>query len=57
MKYSNDNWNGFKGDVWRDEINVRDFIQSNYTEYPGDESFLESPTEATIKLNDKIKEH
>ena len=27
MKYSNDNWTGFKGDVWRDEINVRDFIQ------------------------------
>ena len=49
-------WEGFKEGKWCDEINVRDFIKSNYTEYTGDESFLESPTEATIKLNDKIKE-
>lgn len=49
-------WNGFKTGKWCDEINVRDFIQCNYTEYTGDESFLSGPTEATQKLNDKIKE-
>ena len=34
------NWNGFKAGVWQDEINVRDFIQQNYKEYHGDDSFL-----------------
>ena len=48
-------WEGFKTGKWCDEINVRDFIQSNYTEYTGDDKFLESPTEATNKLNDEIK--
>ena len=52
----NEQWNGFKTGKWCDEINVRDFIQLNYTEYVGDESFLSGPTDATIKLNDKIKE-
>lgn len=33
-------WNGFKGSDWKEEINVRDFIQHNYTPYEGDESFL-----------------
>lgn len=47
-------WNGFKGDVWQKEINVRDFIQRNYTEYTGDESFLEGPTEATKALWDQV---
>ena len=36
-----DQWEGFKGRLWRDDINVRDFIQNNYTPYEGDESFLE----------------
>ena len=49
-------WNGFKEGKWTTEINVRDFIQSNYTEYLGDDSFLSGPTEATEKLNNKIKE-
>lgn len=49
-------WSGFKEGKWTTEINVRDFIKCNYTEYVGDESFLESPTEATKLLNDKIKE-
>ena len=50
-------WEGFKEDKWCDEINVRNFILNNYTEYTGDESFLESPTDATNKLNDIIKEY
>ncbi len=40
-------WNGFKGDQWREEVNVRDFIQNNYTMYDGDKSFLAGPTENT----------
>ena len=43
-------WNGFKGKVWKEEINVRDFIQENYTLYEGDDSFLAGPTEATKAL-------
>lgn len=43
-------WRGFKGTHWLDDINVRDFIQHNYTKYDGDESFLAAPTEATNKL-------
>ena len=43
-------WRGFKGTHWLADINVRDFIQNNYTAYNGDESFLEGPTEATDKL-------
>lgn len=39
MKFDNDSWAGFKGDVWKKEINVRDFIQNNYTPYWGDDSF------------------
>ena len=47
-------WDGFKGGEWQDEIDVRDFIQQNFTPYDGDSSFLEGPTEATTKLNDKL---
>jgi len=43
-------WNGFKGKVWQEEVNVRDFIQENYTLYEGDDSFLAGPTEATKAL-------
>ena len=43
-------WQGFKGQKWKDEVDVRDFIQNNYTPYDGDESFLAEPTEATNKL-------
>ena len=49
-------WNGFKGRLWKEEINVRDFIQNNYTPYDGDEKFLAGPTEATSKLFDKLQE-
>lgn len=52
MKY----WNGFKGDLWQKEINVRDFIQCNYTPYEGDESFLVKSTENTKKVWDKLTE-
>ena len=43
-------WRGFRGDHWRDDVNVRDFVQQNYTPYDGDESFLAEPTDATRKL-------
>lgn len=43
-------WRGFKGSHWLEDVNVRDFIQNNYTMYNGDESFLAGPTEATDKL-------
>ena len=43
-------WAGFEGRIWREEVNVRDFIQKNYKPYDGDESFLAEPTEATNKL-------
>lgn len=43
-------WNGFEGRIWKEEVNVRDFIQNNYEPYDGDESFLAGPTEATDKL-------
>ena len=43
-------WKGFYGRLWKEEINVRDFIQENYTPYDGDQSFLEGPTDATNKL-------
>lgn len=51
-----DAWNGFKGRIWKEEVNTRDFIQNNYTPYDGDESFLEEPTEATNKLWGKLQE-
>ena len=43
-------WAGFEGRIWREEVNVRDFIQKNYKPYDGDESFLAEPTDATNKL-------
>lgn len=47
---------GFKGNLWKEEINVRDFIQNNYTPYDGDESFLVGSTEKTRKIWDKLTE-
>ena len=47
--YNFEQWNGFKGSIWKEEVNVRDFIQKNYKPYDGDESFLVGPTEATDK--------
>ena len=52
MKY----WNGFVGELWKNEINVRDFIQYNYTPYTGDDSFLEDATENTKKVWNKLTE-
>ena len=48
--------NDFEGFIWKREINVRDFIQHNYTPYTGDESFLEGPSEKTIKIWNKLTE-
>ena len=47
-------WKGFKGTDWKEEINVRDFIQHNYTPYEGDESFLAEATPATTALWEKV---
>ncbi|ANK59489.1 formate C-acetyltransferase [Loigolactobacillus backii] len=47
-------WDGFTAGDWQGEIDVRDFIQQNLTQYDGDESFLEGPTEATTTLNNKV---
>ncbi|GEK38213.1 formate C-acetyltransferase [Enterococcus thailandicus] len=49
-------WNGFKGKTWKEEVNVRDFIQENYTPYDGNDEFLAGPTEATTKLWDQVME-
>ena len=49
-------WQGFKKSLWQDEVNVRDFIQNNYTHFDGDESFLAGPTEATKKLWGRLQE-
>ena len=49
-------WRGFKGSKWQSEVNLRDFIQNNYTSYDGDESFLAGPTQATGKLWGMLKE-
>lgn len=48
-------WQGFKGTKWLDEVDVRDFIQNNYTPYDGDESFLVGPSKATEKLWDELQ--
>ena len=47
-------WRNFKGEQWKNEVNVREFIQDNYTEYIGDDSFLEGPTEDTLELWDMV---
>ncbi len=49
-------WEGFTKGDWQNEVNVRDFIQKNYTPYEGDESFLAGATEATTTLWDKVME-
>ena len=49
-----DAWNKFKGEIWKNEINVEDFILNNYKEYLGDESFLEEITDKTKKVLDKV---
>ena len=48
--YHFEQWHGFSGSLWKEEVNVRDFIQTNYTPYNGDESFLVGPTQATNTL-------
>lgn len=48
------NWNGFKAGIWQTEINVRDFIQTNYSEYLGDEKFLTKATPRTVALMQKV---
>ena len=49
-------WRGFAGTHWLKDVNLRDFIQNNYTPYDGDASFLQGPTEATSKLWNKVSD-
>lgn len=56
MNKKHEVWTRFKGEVWKREINVRDFIQNNYTPYEGDSSFLAGPTEKTRKVWDELTE-
>lgn len=49
-------WKGFKGKIWQEEIDVRDFIQQNYKPYDGNDEFLEGPTQATSDLWDRVME-
>ena len=51
-----ENWLGFNGGAWTESIDVRDFIQKNYTPYHGDDSFLAGATARTTKLNEKYLE-
>ncbi len=54
--YHFEQWNGFDGFLWKEEVNVRDFIQHNYRPYTGDASFLAGPTEATTRLWDALQQ-
>ena len=56
MKFENENWAQFKGEIWKREINVRDFIQNNYKPYEGDDSFLKDSSDKTKKVWDKLTE-
>ena len=49
-------WNGFIGGDWENNINVRDFIQQNYTPYDGDDGFLSGPTKATLDLWQQVSD-
>ena len=51
-----DQWNGFEGGLWQQGVDVRDFVQRNYTPYDGDESFLAGPTDATDQIWGKLQE-
>ena len=55
FKVKHNNWTGFKEGVWQDEINVRDFIQTNYKEYIGDSSFLAGATKRTDYLITEVQ--
>ena len=50
--FNYEQWDGFEGRLWKEEINTRDFIQKNYTPYDGDASFLAGPTELRISFGE-----
>ncbi len=54
MKFYNKKWDSFSGDVWKREVDVRNFIQNNYTPYEGDDTFLVESTERTKKIWSKL---
>lgn len=56
MKFYNKKWDSFRGDVWKREVDVRNFIQNNYTPYEGDDTFLVESTERTKKIWSKLTE-
>ena len=56
MKFYNKKWDSFSGDVWKREVDVRNFIQNNYTPYEGDDTFLVESTERTKKIWSKLTE-
>ena len=56
MRYNFDGWQGFEDGTWTKEINVRSFLKHNHVPYDGDESFLEAPTEDTVKLWEEVME-
>ena len=56
MLLSYEEWDDFKGRLWKEECNIRDFIVNNYTPYSGDESFLEGPSDRTNKLWSRLQE-
>ncbi len=56
MNFYSENWEQFKGTEWKHEINVRNFIQANYTPYTGDDKFLESSTDRTRAVWNKLTE-
>ena len=56
MNNNSDYFKDFKGDYWRTGIDVRDFIQHNYTPYTGDDGFLQPPTKRTLAVWDTLKE-
>ncbi len=56
MKIFEDEWRGFKKGKWREGVNLQSFIMANITSYDGDESFLEKPTDKTLKLWNKVKD-
>ena len=55
MERNNESWAGFKGELWKKEINVRDFIQNNYTPYTGDDSFVGEDPQSVEQIDRDVQ--